>query len=212
MKLTHHSYIVVSSTPDALVPTLTAEFKNTMPEYSVVPFLIPRVTIDDVRMLSEYTYGSAPQIVLISTDDILHEAQQALLKTLEEPGAQTKIVFIMPHVAHLLPTIMSRVEVVHYEGENLENIYKTEMKKFSTSDVPTRLKWVEKFIKDNEDHDTTRSILKRHIDALTEIVLNKKGIQSIVLEDLQYASTNILTRGSSIKMLLEHIAITLPIL
>ena len=212
MKLTHHSYIVVSSTPDALVPTLTSEFKNAMPEYNVVPFLIPRVTIDDVRMLSEYTYGSAPQIVLISTDDILHEAQQALLKTLEEPGAQTKIVFIMPHVAHLLPTIMSRVEVVHYEGENPENIYKTEMQKFLASDVPTRLKWVEKFIKDNEDHDTTRSILKRHFDALTEIVLNKKGIQSIVLEDLQYASTNILTRGSSIKMLLEHIAITLPIL
>ena len=212
MKLTHHSYIVVSSTPDALVPTLTAEFKNTMPEYSVVPFLIPRVTIDDVRMLSEYTYGSAPQIVLISTDDILHEAQQALLKTLEEPGAQTKIVFIMPHVAHLLPTIMSRVEVVHYEGENPENIYKTEMQKFLASDVPTRLKWVEKFIKDNEDHDTTRSILKRHFDALTEIVLNKKGIQSIVLEDLQYASTNILTRGSSIKMLLEHIAITIPMI
>lgn len=212
MKLTHHSYIVVSATPDALVPVLTAEFKTSMPEYNVVPFLIPRVTIDDVRMLSEYTYGSAPQIVLVSTDDILHEAQQALLKTLEEPGAQTKIVFIMPHVAHLLPTIMSRVEVVHYEGENSENIYKTDMQKFISSDVPTRLKWVEKFIKDHEDHETTRSILKRYIDALTEIILNKKDISSIVLEDLQYASANILTRGSSIKMLLEHIAITLPIL
>lgn len=209
MKLTHHSYIVVSATPDALAHVLTAEFKTSMPEYNVVPFLIPRVTIDDVRMLSEYTYGSAPQIVLVSTDDILHEAQQALLKTLEEPGAQTKIVFIMPHVTHLLPTILSRVEVVHYEGENSENIYKKEMQKFLTSDIPTRLKWVEKFIKDNEDHDTTRSILKRYIDALTEIVLNKNGIQSTVLEDLQYASANVLTRGSSIKMLLEHIAITL---
>ena len=124
MQLTHHSYIVVSDTPDALVPVLTAEFKISMPEYNVVPFLIPRVTIDDVRMLSEYTYGSAPQIVLVSTGDILHEAQQALLKTLEEPGAQTKIVFIMPHVAHLLPTIMSRVELVHYEGEDSDSIYK----------------------------------------------------------------------------------------
>jgi DNA polymerase III delta prime subunit len=212
MKLTHHSYIVVSATPDALVPVLTAEFKVSMPEYNVVPFLIPRVTIDDVRMLSEYTYGSAPQIMLVSTDDILHEAQQALLKTLEEPGAQTKIVFIMPHVAHLIPTILSRVELVHYEGENSDSVYKTEMQKFLASDVPTRLKWVEKFIKDNEDHDTTRSILKRYIDALTEIILNKKEISSTVLEDLQYASTNILTRGSSIKILLEHVAITLPIL
>ncbi len=212
MQLTHHSYIVVSDTPDALVPVLTAEFKISMPEYNVVPFLIPRVTIDDVRMLSEYTYGSAPQIVLVSTGDILHEAQQALLKTLEEPGAQTKIVFIMPHVAHLLPTIMSRVELVHYEGEDSDSIYKIEMQKFLASDVPTRLKWVEKFIKDHEDHDTTRSILKRYIDALTEIVLNKKGVPSTILADLQYASANILTRGSSIKMLLEHIAITLPIL
>jgi len=210
MKLDHHSYIIVSSTPDTLVPTLIADFKNTMNEHVVVPFIIPRVTIDDVRTLSEYTYGSAPQIVLVATDDILPEAQQALLKTLEEPGQQTKIVFIMPHVAHLLPTIMSRVEVVHYEGENPENIYKTEMQKFLSSDVPTRLKWVEKFIKDNEDHGTTRSILKRYIDALTEIVLNKKGVSSMVLEDLQYVSTNILTRGSSIKMLLEHIAITTP--
>ncbi len=212
MKLTHHSYIVVSATPDALVPVLTAEFKISMPEYNVVPFLIPRVTIDDVRMLSEYTYGSAPQIVLVSTDDILHEAQQALLKTLEEPGAQTKIVFIMPHVAHLLPTIMSRVEVVHYEGMDSENIYKKDMQKFLSNDVPTRLKWVEKFIKDHEDHETTRSILKRYIDAITEIILNKKGVPSRILEDLQYASANILTRGSSIKMLLEHIAITLPVL
>ena len=212
MTLTHHSYIVVNSHPEALVPVLTAEFKNSMPESSVVPFVIPRVTIDNVRMLSEYTYGSAPQIVLVATDDILHEAQQALLKTLEEPGAQTKIVFIMPHVAHLLPTIMSRVEVVHYEGKDSENIYKKEMQKFLTSDMPTRLKWVEKFIKDHEDHDTTRSILKRYIDALTEIVLNKKGVPSTILADLQYASSNILTRGSSIKMLLEHIAITIPML
>ncbi|MGI9118504.1 MAG: hypothetical protein ACR2IQ_03065 [Minisyncoccia bacterium] len=210
MNLTHHSYIFINTTPDKAVPALTAEFVKTMPGYTVVPFIIPRITIDDVRNISEYAYGSAPQILLVATDDILPEAQQALLKTLEEPGAQTKIVFIMPHVAHLLPTIMSRVQVLKYETQNSENLYKTQMQKFLGSNVPTRLLWIEKFIKDNADHDTTRSMVKRYLDALVEIVVEKKGIQSTVLEDLNYASNMVLTRGSSIKMLLEHIAITLP--
>lgn len=218
MNLTHHSYIIINSEPSQLVPALLTEFTNTFPEHSVVPFIIPRVTIDDVRMLSEYTYGSVPQIVLVATDDILPEAQQALLKTLEEPGAQTKIVFVMPHVSHLLPTILSRVEILHYGVESSENSYKTEMQKFFKSDVPTRLKWVEKFIKDNEDHDTTRSIAKRYVDALIQILISKINKSSlskdtksvVVLEDLEYSSSNLLTRGSSVKIIFEHIAITLP--
>ena len=218
MNLTHHSYIFVSSSPDKSLSVLSTKLSQTMPGYTVLPFVISRINIKDVRMLSEYAYGSAPQILLVATDDILPEAQQALLKTLEEPGAQTKIVFIMPHFTHLLPTIISRVEVLYDESENTNSVYEEEMQKFIKSDVPGRLKWVEKFIKDNEDHDTTRSIAKRYVDALTQILINKINKSSlskdpksvVVLEDLEYASSNLLTRGSSVKIIFEHIAITLP--
>ncbi|MFH0943161.1 MAG: hypothetical protein V1810_03235 [Candidatus Beckwithbacteria bacterium] len=74
------------------------------------------IGIDQVKSLEKFLnqkpYQNPQKIVLIPQASILTlPAQQALLKTLEEPPAHSLIILIAPHQKTLLPTIISRCEL-----------------------------------------------------------------------------------------------------
>ncbi len=75
--------------------------------------------IDDVRSLQKslsYTVPGKSEIrrvvVIENFDSFGHEAQNALLKTLEEPPLNTMIILTINNHADVLPTILSRVQTV----------------------------------------------------------------------------------------------------
>lgn len=58
-------------------------------------------------LVENYKTCIIPQAEFLTT-----EAQNALLKTLEEPGLMVKIILIAPHTHTLLPTVISRCHVI----------------------------------------------------------------------------------------------------
>lgn len=78
----------------------------------------PRKTgIDDIREVQKYLTLTVPgssdvrRIVIIEhIDNLGHEAQNALLKTLEEPPLDTVLIITYARDAYLLPTIHSRLQ------------------------------------------------------------------------------------------------------
>jgi len=76
----------------------------------------PSIKIEAVRQLEKFLshkpYQNDQKIVFIpQADQLTLPAQNALLKTLEEPPAHSLIILVSPHQNLLLPTIISRCEI-----------------------------------------------------------------------------------------------------
>lgn len=83
----------------------------------------PSITIKQVRdieiFLSKKSYGSGQKIILINQAGLLTPpAQHALLKTLEEPPANSKIILLAPNTNQLIDTILSRCQYIKLKTQN----------------------------------------------------------------------------------------------
>lgn len=75
------------------------------------------IKVDDIREVSRFAVGtrqSAPcKVVVVESADLMNaSAANALLKTLEEPPADTYLILTSCRPARLLPTIVSRCQTV----------------------------------------------------------------------------------------------------
>ena len=77
------------------------------------------ISIDSVRQLERFLSLKVPRnnvynrsIIIEDADTLTHEAQNALLKTLEEPPQSTIVILTASHLEGLLPTIISRVQAI----------------------------------------------------------------------------------------------------
>lgn len=80
-----------------------------------------KVGIDDVRALEQQMWQTSvfdkPKVAFISGMDLLSiAAQNALLKTLEEPPKNTFFVLSVENISRVLPTIMSRVQRLYHSA------------------------------------------------------------------------------------------------
>jgi hypothetical protein len=80
------------------------------------------IGIDEIRLLCR-TLSLSPRkspVVVGIIDDahrLTEEAQQALLKTLEEPPVTVRIILETDHASLLFPTIISRCQIIPLHGE-----------------------------------------------------------------------------------------------
>lgn len=75
------------------------------------------IKVDQIRALADFAY-TRPQVAqrklaILDTADALNpQAANALLKTLEEPGADVMLVLLCEQRSHLLPTVRSRCQML----------------------------------------------------------------------------------------------------
>ena len=76
-----------------------------------------RFGIDDARDLAARAvlkaFGGGRRVFVVAVDAITAEAQNALLKTLEEAPGNALFVFVHPAPMQLLPTVRSRAQILH---------------------------------------------------------------------------------------------------
>jgi DNA polymerase-3 subunit delta' len=72
-------------------------------------FVIDKVGLTPLR-------GRAKLFVIRAADDMTVQAQNALLKTLEEPPGSTFIILLVSALDRLLPTTLSRCQLVRFDG------------------------------------------------------------------------------------------------
>lgn len=159
--------------------------------------------------------GGAKYIILIFSS-MTTEAQNSLLKTLEEPTAHTHFFLLVPLVNVLLPTLRSRMITLSVEGEYAATDV-SDAEKFLSSSIAERLRHIEPLISTKgEERKSSRKDMRRFIGAL-EVALSRRfpiPDRAIArsLGDLVLARRYSFGASSSPKILLGHLAVTLPIL
>lgn len=167
--------------------------------------------IDESRMLETSAhykaYAPVGRFFIIGCQSFTHEAQNALLKLLEDPPARTTFFFIVPSHAELLPTLRSRLYLVSKTEMVADDADKETAAAFLNVSLRQRLELVADII---ERKDRAEAV--RLINGL-EIMFfqcsqgeNRLG----ALKQLRMVRRYLLDRAASLKLLLEHLAVTLP--
>lgn len=120
------------------------------------------VGIEDVRNIQKSILfkpfkGKSKAIVIEAYEGITTEAQNALLKILEEPPINTIIVVSIPKKELLLPTIISRCKIIELQGNDLalsreENIqYLNILVSLSENGIGYKLKLAQDITKNKDE-------------------------------------------------------------
>ena len=163
--------------------------------------------IDEGRLLKEtqqqQPLAGSKKVFVIGMRTITQEAQNSLLKVLEEPASSTHIFFVLPSVEMLLPTLRSRVVVAHV-GE-LEEDSDSLAKKFLSATPADRFKIIAPIIEDKD-----RSAATTFLNTLEKYIREKKCVTAEtapILQKILEVEKYIYDRSSSLKMLLEYVVL-----
>jgi len=168
--------------------------------------------IEDARNLksltSERGITKSKKIFVISANNFLLEAQNAMLKVFEEPADDVLFFIITPDIAALLKTLVSRFYLIKTNKEDMGN----EAEKFIALPVNKRIDFIKKLINETEDNlNSTRSKSLKFLNAL-ETTLHQKKVSRVTLDTFEQifkAREYLRQPGSSAKNLLESVALML---
>lgn len=207
----HHAVIIDGDRQQALtqareyvVATLGMPIPSN-PDVSIVEY--DRFGVDDVRLLKERAYQRAfgtRQVFVIAAYHLTREAQNGLLKLLEEPPQGTHLILIVPTIEHVLATIRSRV--LHLGTAHAASLTHDRAERFMQASVAKRLTLVKGII-DKKDRADARVFL-HELEAYVR-TQGASGYSS--LRDIVFVEQYVSDTSSSVKMLLEHLAVALPV-
>ena len=165
---------------------------------------------------SQLAFGQGKKI-FIATKFINHEAEESLLKIIEEPGLNTHFFIILPDSSTLLPTLLSRVQIIKDSEVGQEEIELEEVaNSFISLKTKDRMVLIDNFIKDKTDQDNSgklrrsATILVNLLESIfylkfKEDVLDSKNIN--ILDNLRKSRDYLKRPGSSVKYILQNLAL-----
>jgi len=218
----HHAHVIVGAY-DTVSPALVSELaKHLNIETKGNPDLMERfyetLGIDEARELKDAQtragFDGAKKIFIIGAESFTHQAQNALLKTFEEPTSGTHFFIILPRAEMLLPTLLSRVLVVSWESKETDDA-KELAGKFLDANLEGRFSLAKKIAEKKAGETVDRELFIRMLDHIERILYTRTAGErddttANVFREIFQAKTYISNPGSSPKMLLDHIAILLP--
>lgn len=213
--LTHHAYLIVGPALK-VVP----EIKKQFAEAEIIHQAWPQLGIDDSRELRESQARKVGarelRVFLLEFASITIEAQQALLKTLEEPALGTKFFLIAPSVQMFLPTVLSRLQIITLDpAESLEETVMETAQKFLAASPEKRLAVVQKLIEENDTAAGSRTralelVLALELELKQKLESDKVNQKLILnLQNLEQARDYLNDRAAAVRLILEHLALVL---
>ncbi|MCB9805603.1 hypothetical protein H6775_00415 [Candidatus Nomurabacteria bacterium] len=159
----------------------------------------------DIQM--NKTTDRGRKIYIISFNFITIEAQNALLKVLEEPTEGTHFFFITPSAHIFLPTVLSRVNVISYK-KSLDRVSSNFLKK----SLKEKMNLVTKMVNDIKDEKVSKF---EAIVFAREVALDiyndakkKNDYQKLKkLSEIEKIIDYLHSTGSSVKQLLEYLVL-----
>ncbi|MEK7460397.1 MAG: hypothetical protein AAB628_02515 [Patescibacteria group bacterium] len=155
----------------------------------------------------------AKKIFIVSTNSFTREAQNALLKTFEEPTEGTHFFIIVPHHDVILKTLRSRVVMVKPEATQFHDETKDIAVKFLDSTLEERFTLIKKLTETKKGETVDREKIRRILDHVERILYTRTAGKSAgeIFREIYQTKTYLADRGSSPKMLLDNIAIALVV-
>jgi hypothetical protein len=187
-------------------------------------------SVDDARALRARADLSPTtgdhKVLIVSTSRLFHEAQNALLKLFEEPPAGTTLILIIPAEGMLLPTLRSRLQVLpSISRSHLEMLHiSDEARTFINARKPEREKITTKILdrakSDKDDEKQAARLAAIHLaEGLTKSAYQhwqsekseskQKELQNF-LDDLNAFLPILHERSAPLKLIFEHIQLTIP--
>lgn len=166
--------------------------------------------VDDARELCSRA-GSRPleaarRVFVIIFASATAEAQNALLKTLEEPPAGALIVFVTPSPYLLLPTVRSRAQTVRLSASTTQ---KVDLDQFMKARPEARMELLKPLVEKDEDDERNIgpavAFLAGLEEKLKDSITEKEG--RAALRAIYRARSYIGDKGSLMKALLEQVAL-----
>jgi len=229
--LSHHAYALIGG--DSILEELISilERNHSIPIHGN-PDLFDRkyeiFTIDDARELKTIhsmrpVHDSGKKIFIISMNGVTNEAQNAMLKLLEEPADYAHFFLIIPSEHLLLPTVKSRLSIINFAGKKGEaERVKGEVKstgaefdngakKFLEASIAKRLEMVKKLVDDITKEKATKQDAITFLNQVERAVYSGVGVMKgkSALEAIEKARNYAGDRAPSLKMLLEFVALNI---
>ena len=185
------------------------------------------LTIEDARVIkdlqSQKPIAGDRRVFVIETFAMTVEAQNALLKVFEEPVAGALFIIVSPSAHILLPTLRSRMVVVSKRDAERQTFSPIDAKKFISSAPAKRIEMLKPILESKDIEGNKRADKKAaavFLSALREecgISVSRMSEQSefsrdeyATLEAIDLALFYIFDRSSSVKLLLETVALSIP--
>lgn len=209
----HHAYIVTGSAEhgaEEVLAMLEKRGVTTKGNPDVLSLSFPELLVDDVRD-SLLSFAALKPLgerkyLVVSFSRANDQAQNALLKAVEESLGHTVFFFCVDAAGHLLPTLRSRCITVETENKKPE-AGSEDVAGFLKESYEKRLARTDKmagYVSKTQDRGPVRAFIRDLIAALH----GKAGAPT--LRDLLDADRYLRLQGSSVKSILGHLAVSLP--
>jgi len=215
-KDSHHAYLIEGER-EVVVPELLDFLESKLgfmakanPDFWMETF--DTFGIDDARAVRELQSRKPigeKKIIVIQTHFFTREAQNALLKVLEEPVPDTTFFIITLNVESLLPTLRSRLSFTQRRQglRTDEDIAFAE--KFLSAHPSARIELLKDII---EEKDKNKAIsflnsLEFALHSQLRGSTSQLGGGATVFKEIQKARSYLNDRSPSVKMILEHISL-----
>ncbi len=224
--LNHHAYCFIGD--DSIIDHLISFLRK---NHSIViegnsDFSVKKYdsfAILDARDLKEQS-GTRPvsaetrKIFVLQMNGITIEAQNALLKLLEEPAEYAHFFIIIPSAHLLLPTVKSRLSFVDTEsidGKESNNsndsneVNLAEARRFLKLNTAKKLEYVKNLVDDISKEKKMKQNAINFLNDIEKAVYTDLGARkgTHVLETIDTARKYANDRSPSLKMLLESVAL-----
>lgn len=211
MQLSAHAYITRGG-PETLAQILSLLEQNGVstranPDLTVTEY--SAFTMDDARALREKAalraLGQQGRIFVFTAPTLPVDVQNALLKTFEEPPAGAKFIVAVPSPETLLPTLLSRVQIL--DLQNTEAVSQIDIGIFLSAGPAERLEMLKPLLDKGDDDRRDLSGTLSFLTGLEKALGAKPREHAIALRALYRTRKYITDRGALAKALLEQLAL-----
>ncbi len=178
-----------------------------------------KISADDAREIVKFSDISVlgvdtVKIILVYFDMITVEAQNILLKTLEEPGDRTYIFAVTPNMDTLLPTVLSRCVSVEFQTYKQGNKHHEDVaSEFVNASIKDRIKIIDKINREKDGAKKKARFLEILDDVETHLRCNNlkesAEMRTLKIKSVLNAKRYMHSKGAMSKMLMESVALVI---
>ncbi len=230
-----HSFVIEAESEEGIAHVLSWLASELKMETKGNPDIIisrhKLFSVEDARTVTQHAsqkaFSGENRAIIITAHRVYHQAQNALLKLFEEPSPGTHLFLILPTLGGLLPTLRSRVQVLHIKNNDSliphESKYGPTRSIFPDADLflkggrEKRNAIIKSLTngKDEESRHKKREEAIALINGMESIgyqIFSKKRSNNLTafLTDLVTLRGFLYERSASLKMILSHLSIVIP--
>lgn len=212
----HHAVLITSNNRKSLSESLFSELQVT----SIASKIFDSTVLDIDTAKAIVAWAHTPyhenKTAILSFHAIGIEAQNAILKILEEPKPTVSFILITTDTSSLLRTVLSRVVQVKHETQDDQETYSTQLSSLANEFLRTAPvlrsklpKVLELLAKTDEEGRKDRESVRMFILSLL-FLLQKNNAAGLYIEETLLCAMYAQDPSASGKSLIEYLALLLP--